>query len=622
LVHFLPDQDYLGLTAPEAELPAVQLGTAERRQILDALTTLKPAPQTQPFADLVARSLKLFQPTGPEKRGLVILSDVAGKSEPQKNTAHLEEITRMAAQARKAGVAIFAASRAPGIPPNEMQALTSVTGGCFCDAKTAPDLITAVLNCYERLGQHQEAPIIGADFKLDPSVKQAVVVALRSVPGKAVVLTTPAKARITPRTRARSINWLAGQDYDLITISAPRPGDWSLAGSRPADSRVFLDTDLTVTVTGIPRVAGSDEALPVTAALSGHEQSLAGAQGFPEFLAELYMDRGAPLAMKLTAPGPGDNSADPPETRVGRFPPVHQEGDAALRITVLGKTFQRSVELPITIAPPWYRVDLPAAAAPNVGPISFQPDPKRLPQKVEGAVTLQSAQGSLAGVLINPAPGSEIIMSRPSGCQDACLADLQMRGTAAGGRSLVIASGPRRLTVLPSAPEKTAEPDTKKISQEMAPAPQSPAATRKSKRRFLWLALMGIGVAILLGAGFLFWQEGRGDQDSEEDEDPNDASGKNVLRAQAQVEALLKEKAQLQAALKEKKCQTEQLEKEKAELQEELERAKTRSQGSSKSLEELEKRLEEAEKEAKGFQQEYMALYARSQEEKNTIKKN
>jgi hypothetical protein len=53
-----------------------------------------------------------------------------------------------------------------------------------------------------------------------------------------------------------------------------------------------------------------------------------------------------------------------------------------------------------------------------------------------------------------------------------------------------------------------------------------------------------------------------------------------------------------------------------------LERAKSRSQGSSKNLEELEKRLEEAEKEAKGFQQEYMALYARSQEEKNTIKKN
>jgi hypothetical protein len=39
-------------------------------------------------------------------------------------------------------------------------------------------------------------------------------------------------------------------------------------------------------------------------------------------------------------------------------------------------------------------------------------------------------------------------------------------------------------------------------------------------------------------------------------------------------------------------------------------------------LEELEKRLEDAEREAKGFQQEYMALYARSQEEKNTIKKN
>jgi hypothetical protein len=75
------------------------------------------------------------------------------------------------------------------------------------------------------------------------------------------------------------------------------------------------------------------------------------------------------------------------------------------------------------------------------------------------------------------------------------------------------------------------------------------------------LALSGIGLVIVLGAGVLFWLEGRGDRDAEEDEAPDDSSGKSVLRLQAQVDALLKEKAQLQAALEEKKRQTEQLEK-------------------------------------------------------------
>ncbi len=328
------------------------------------------------------------------------------------------------------------------------------------------------------------------------------------------------------------------------------------------------------------------------------------------------------MSMKLKDPEPGAGSAFSPGPRVGRFPPVHQEGDATLRITALGKTLQRSVALPITITQPWYRVALPPAADPKVPPISFQPDLKRLPQQVEGAVTLQSALGSLAGALINPVPGSEIIMAQPSGCQETCLADLQLTGTAPGGRPLVIVSGPRPLAAPPAAPEKAAAPAAKKVSQEKAHSSHSPAVTRKLKRRWLWLALMGIGVVICLLAGLLFWQDSRGDQDSEEELGDDDDSGKHVLRLQAQVEALLKEKAQLQAALAEKNRQNEQLEKEKADLQAELERAKSRSQGSSKSLEELEKKLEEAEREAKGVQQEYMALYARSQEEKETIKKN
>jgi hypothetical protein len=625
LVHLLKDQDCLGLVAPGAVLPAARLSPEQRRQALDTLATRAPGPQQKPLADIVAQSLKLFLPGGPENRVLFILSDGRGKADPQKKTAHLEEIRQMAAQARKAGVTIFSASRVPGDSSDELKTLTSSTGGRFWEAKTVIDPATAVLNFYERLAQPQQAPITGTEFRLDPWVKQAVVVALRAVPGKGVVLTTPTGARITPRTLARTIRWVAGPAYDLIIITRPRPGPWSLAEARPADSRVFLDTDITLTATGTPRMAGADEALLVTAALSGHEKALAtGAQGLGdlEFLAELHMNHEAPLTMKLKPPEPGASSVNPPGAHVGRFPPRHQEGDATLRISALGTTFQRSVELPIAITQPWYRAALPSAAAPKVPPLVFQPNPERRPQRVEGTITLQSAQGSLAGALINPAPGSEIILAQPPGCQDFCLADLHLTGTALGGRPLVIASGPRRLTIPQTAPEKPAALAAKPVTEPKTQVSKPSSTTIKSKRRWLWLALMGLGLVFFLVAGLLFWLEGREDQDSEGEKDPDDTSGKSVLRLQAQVEALLKEKAQLQGALEEKNRQVDQLQAEKADLQAELERVRTRSQGSSKSLEDLEKKLDEAEREAKGFQQEYMALYARSQEEKETIKKN
>ena len=54
----------------------------------------------------------------------------------------------------------------------------------------------------------------------------------------------------------------------------------------------------------------------------------------------------------------------------------------------------------------------------------------------------------------------------------------------------------------------------------------------------------------------------------------------------------------------------------------ELDRISAKTKGNVQSIEELEKKLEQAEQDAKGVQEEYMALYARSQKEKEAIKKN
>ena len=81
---------------------------------------------------------------------------------------------------------------------------------------------------------------------------------------------------------------------------------------------------------------------------------------------------------------------------------------------------------------------------------------------------------------------------------------------------------------------------------------------------------MGVGVAVLLVAGLLFWQDQPDTGDAEGEDDADKAPGKNILRLQAQLEALSKEKAQLQAALEEKNQQAATLLAEKADLQADL----------------------------------------------------
>ena len=336
-----------------------------------------------------------------------------------------------------------------------------------------------------------------------------------------------------------------------------------------------------------------------------------------EFRAELQISPERRLSADLKVPEPGAIPNLPAGVRVGSFPPLHQEGEAILTVSALGKIFHRSVSQGVTITPPWYRISMPTAEDQKNPSIHYLADQALRPERIGGTVTIQSPPGALAGVLIAPAPGSEIILTRHPGCQESCRADLQLSGTAAGGGPLVISSGPFPKISL-KAPASSLKLSPKPEAKEKVQKPPG----RNGKRRLLWLALVGVGVAVLLVAGLLFWQDQPDTGDAEGEDDADKAPGKNILRLQAQLEALSKEKAQLQAALEEKNQQAATLLAEKADLQADLERIRAKTKGNVQSIEEPEKKLEEAEREAQGVQQEYTALYARNQQERENIKKN
>lgn len=615
LVHLLGDHVYLGLVGsgePDGVIfPTAKLTPEHRNQVLNKLAHVTSAPDQKPLSEVMKQALGAFQPEGPKHRVLFWLAGGAGDL----------EIEKFAAQARGAGVTVFAAMMAPTSQAAAWQTLTSNTGGSFWEVKNAADLHVPCLKLYQYLMQPQEVPINGSQVLLDKWVKEAVLVMARSTPGKEVVLTSPKKGRITRRKREKTIRWLTGSTCDLITLTHPRPGVWSFTGARPDACKVFLTTDLILTDDGTPTEIGEDEALLVTAAL----QNAKGTPADPDLLArtqfraELQL-KDTQLIATLTPPNLGDSPELTPGTRVGRFPPLHQEGVGTLRLIALGETIQRLRSLPITITHPWYRITPQPTGAQVLLPLSFKPDPGRRPEQVGGTVTLKSAPGGLGGVFINPAPGAEIILGRPPGCQDLCLADFQLTGTAPGGRPLDIDSGSIHLETPKKAIDTPDKLSARTSSEEKVQRTHPSLLTKKVKRRWVWLALSAVGGVIFLVSAILMLRL-RHEADGSESEDSGGFFRKNILRLKAQVENLAKEKAELEAALKDKNKQFNQLQAEKAELEEALERSQKKSQANLKTLEDLEKKLEETEREAQGVKQEYMALYARSQQEKESFKK-
>ncbi|MGQ9687637.1 MAG: hypothetical protein ACUVXF_02440 [Desulfobaccales bacterium] len=620
LAHLLSERHYLGLAAPGGRagvlLPPAPLRSGQRSQFLGQVARLTPERGRKSLAQVINQATALFPADGPKRRVLFLLTDAAAGTDSPTPEAAASDLQHLAGHLQTAGVAVFAAAPASGAALQPLRSLASGSSGRLWELKTAAEFPDAALKFFAYLEQPQEVPLDGEHFLIDPWVKEVVVAAPRAVPGKGVVLTSPRGARLVPAFRTRNLRWIAGQEYDLITVSQPQAGVWTLTQARLADTRVFLSTPFTLVSPQTPQKVGVDEALQVAAALTGHPEpsKVSDLLSGTLFFAEMSLPGNPPETTQLRVREIGRGPGEPPELRVGRFPPPHPKGEGTLRVWAFGKTFQRLISIPLTVTDPWYHQVGALAGEKGQKLMRFQPAPNRPLERAEGVVTVKSGQGGLSGIFITPGPGREISLALPAGCGAYCQVELHLRGTGPGGRPLEIASSLRT-----ESPPK--ELDKKVQTEPSAPQSGTRASAPKPRRRWFWLALSGLGVAVFLAsASLLFYLREKGE--NAEDSDPPKGSGRSNLSLKAQVEILTKEKAHLQEALNEAKNQIKTLQAEKSQLEEVIKSLKEKSQDNTNSMEELQKKLEEAEREAHVIRQEYMTLYARSQQEKDILKKN
>ena len=585
LVNLMSEGDYLGLAA--------RLNPDHRDRTLKEVTSLTPAPGQAPLMEVLKQALGAFDPTGPAPRALVLITEgsrVTPVKKPNSKASETQAQAEVITQAREAEVAVFTTVLAPMPQPNFLKNLTAATGGRLWEFEDPSALHLTCLRVYECLEQPQQIPIKDSRFLIDPWVNKAVVVASRSAPGKEVVLASPSGRRITSRTRAKNIRWSACQSYDLITITQPQHGLWSLTQAWSEEARIFLTTELKLLALKAPREVGEDEALQISALLKLNRKVPLGSDLLEgtNFTAALHVGPGPPIKVELKPPDPDVKYSWPTGARVGTFPALRHPGEGTIVLLAQGVTFQRQVSCPLIVGHPWFRtVMLPGGK--TAGPwLRFQPAPDRQPEELMGTVTLKTLQGTLGGALVNPAPGAEITLTGPTNRNGPFIADLHLTGTAPGGRPLVITSTPTRLDtesqVTANRPpsEDTSESPAWNISL------LSLSLSQEFRRRGLWLGLIILGLAVFLTATLLFIRQGRVILDTEEEGD-SESSENGLLKLKDQVEALTKEKSQLQVALEEMGREISQLKAEKADLEADLSRLSEGSQDSLGSLEESEK---------------------------------
>ncbi|AKO52738.1 hypothetical protein ABA45_10220 [Marinobacter psychrophilus] len=171
-----------------------------------------------------------------------------------------------------------------------LRKLASDSNGSFHVAENANDLSRAFLDAFNAAVPQEQTPIDDDGFMVDASVTEYTALIFwgdnETSDNRALALKAPGAAATTLQQHPDNIRWAREPGYDLITVTDPVAGRWSLDGQLGEGSRVSVVSDLRMIVSPIPGIFSIEKPLAIRIGLFDGEEPITNA----DFLSVLTVD--------------------------------------------------------------------------------------------------------------------------------------------------------------------------------------------------------------------------------------------------------------------------------------------------------------------------------------------
>lgn len=216
-----------------------------------------------------------------------------------------------------------------------MKALSGMTDGWYEQVNSADELQRVFLRMFEKVSKPDAVPLVNNKFRLDDSIEEATLLVFNKDPRKPTRVTSPSGATFDANNPPTNVDWHRDEGYDLITISRPESGEWSIVAATDPDNRVTVVTDLKMITTDVPNQMALGEFIPVEVYFTEKGEAVSD----PQFLDVVQVTTSQIVEGEATEARPLLSQGD------GRFSVNLGEGLSKGKVELLinadGKTFVR-----------------------------------------------------------------------------------------------------------------------------------------------------------------------------------------------------------------------------------------------------------------------------------------
>lgn len=148
------------------------------------------------------------------------------------------------------------------------------SGGNMAVAKTSDELHGIFIQFFETLKKPEATPVTGNKFLIDSSVSEATLIAKKASPDVQVQLITPSGNIVKTFRESSEFQRFSTEAYDLLTMSRPVQGTWTIRFSHGNGNKVVLITDLKLECSMKEPFLSKDMRLPVEVYLTRNAELL------------------------------------------------------------------------------------------------------------------------------------------------------------------------------------------------------------------------------------------------------------------------------------------------------------------------------------------------------------
>jgi len=162
-----------------------------------------------------------------------------------------------------------------------LRKLASDSNGSFHVAENADDLSRAFLDAFNAAVPQEQTPIDDDGFMVDAGVTEYTALIFwgdnETSDNRALALKAPGADATTLQQHPDNIRWAREPGYDLITVTDPVAGRWSLDGQLGEGSRVSVVSDLRMIVSPIPGTFSIEKPLAIRVGLFDGDEPITNA---------------------------------------------------------------------------------------------------------------------------------------------------------------------------------------------------------------------------------------------------------------------------------------------------------------------------------------------------------